>query len=447
MSMKVLEEALRLVEPSVEERRKVDIAANLVMRLVREASKEFDEVKEILFGGSYAKDTWISNEVDIDIFVKIDNKTNKERFEYIGKNLGLLALKDYSPYLKYAQHPYVEAIINGIKINVVPCYDVKRGEWKSAADRSIYHTLFINEKFDEHKRREVRLLKRFMKAIGVYGAEIAVNGFSGYVCEALILKYNTFIDLLKNVSKFREREMISLYEYDKSILDLFDTPLIILDPIDQKRNLGAAISSTSVAKFILAARRFLAEPSIKFFKQLSIIPNRDLRSNVITIKFNYKDRSDDIIWGEAKRSLGAIAKQLRVNDFKVIRDTCYVDTLEKSVVLGFLLERLEIPEYYIKEGPKIFDEEHVNAFFKANKDAEMLWINDTRMMSLKKRKYYNADEFLRVLLTDKIEESGISKGLIKDIRRGFAIHKDGFVERLISKIVDEVTGTDELLQG
>ena len=440
-----MKEALRLVEPSMEERRRVDAIANKAINLVRDASKEFREIKEVLFGGSYAKDTWLANDVDVDIFAKVDESTSNERFEYIGKNLGLIALRDYNPYLKYAQHPYVEAIIDGIRINIVPCYDVKKGEWKSAADRSIYHTQFINEKFDEKKRSEVRLLKRFMRTIKVYGAEIATNGFSGYVCEVFILKYDTFLNTLKSASRFKEGEVISIYDYDKSILDLFDTPLIILDPIDEKRNLGAAISSSSIAKFILASRAFLSNPTLKFFKGLKVIPNNDLRDNVIVIQFNYEDRSEDIVWGEAKHSLKALTKQLRVNDFRVIRASCDVDVESKSILFAFLFETLKIPEYYVKEGPKVFNRENTNKFLNANKDSEMLWLDGARIMSLKKRRYNNAYTFLNILLRDRIEQSGISKGIIRDIKKGFIIHKE-FRERLINRIVDDITGTDELLQ-
>ncbi|RMF29962.1 MAG: CCA tRNA nucleotidyltransferase [Candidatus Nitrosothermus koennekii] len=444
MLMRVLDEALKLVEPTKEEREKVDKIAELAFNLVKDASKEFKEIKEIVFGGSYAKDTWISNDVDIDIFAKVDVNTDNERFEYIGRNLGLLALKDYKPYLKYAQHPYVEAIIEGIKINVVPCYDVKQGEWKSAADRSIYHTQFINDNFDEEKRREVRLLKRFMKTINVYGAEISVNGFSGYVCEVLILKYNTFINTLNNAKDFKEKTVISIYNYDKSLLDLFDTPIIIIDPIDNKRNLGAAISSNSLARFILASRKFIDNPSIKFFKQLSINPNRDLRKQVLVIKFSYRDRSDDIVWGEAKRSLRAITKQLQLHDFKVIRSACHVDIDNTVILFAILLEELIISKYYIREGPKIFAKDNSNKFLAANKDAEMIWLDDDRLKALKIREYNNTEEFLKMLLKEKLEQSGIAKGLIDDIRKGFVIYRDNFEERLINEIVDHITGTDEL---
>jgi len=44
---------------------------------------------------------------------------------------------------KYAQHPYTEATVEGVRVNIVPCFDVKAGEWMSAADRSPYHVELI----------------------------------------------------------------------------------------------------------------------------------------------------------------------------------------------------------------------------------------------------------------------------------------------------------------
>ena len=69
---------------------------------------------------------------DIDIFVKFNNQTSLEDFENYGKEIGLQSLKNFSPYLRYADHPYVEAYVEAVKINVVPCFDVEYGRWKSA---------------------------------------------------------------------------------------------------------------------------------------------------------------------------------------------------------------------------------------------------------------------------------------------------------------------------
>ena len=62
--------------------------------------KKYSIVTDVVFGGSFAKGTWLKNEADIDIFVKFNNQTSLEDFENYGKEIGLQSLKNYSPYLR-----------------------------------------------------------------------------------------------------------------------------------------------------------------------------------------------------------------------------------------------------------------------------------------------------------------------------------------------------------
>ena len=145
--------------------------------------------------------------------------------------------------------------------------------WKKANGKvplieSPFHTEYINNNLDEEKRKQVRLLKKFLKSVGVYGAEIATNGFSGYVAEILILKYGSFETALQALSNIGgEKNVIAIGKADQDILESFHGPIIIIDPIDPRRNLGAAISAESIGKLVLAARAFLAKPSLDFFKE------------------------------------------------------------------------------------------------------------------------------------------------------------------------------------
>ena len=147
-------------------------------------------------GGSYAKGTWVSEKevdnVDIDIFVKFNKKTSEKDFRNIGIKIGFESLEKYKPYTRHAEHPFVEAIIDGTRVNVVPCYDVNKGEWQSATDRSVYHTKFMKQKLTSSMKGDVRILKKFLQHIEVYGAEIAKEGFSGYVSEVLISYFGSF---------------------------------------------------------------------------------------------------------------------------------------------------------------------------------------------------------------------------------------------------------------
>ena len=186
MKSNVLKKAKEISIPNYRQRKKVDKIAGQVFSLVSNEAEKQKSVVSVHFGGSYAKETWTSEKIDIDIFVKFKTATTEKNFEKIGRKIGFDSLKKFKPYVRYSEHPFVEATIDGIGVNVVPCYDVKKGDWKSAADRSTFHTEFMSEKLTGSMKNDIRILKYFLKINGMYGAEIAKQGFSGYVCEVLV---------------------------------------------------------------------------------------------------------------------------------------------------------------------------------------------------------------------------------------------------------------------
>ena len=439
----IISKAEQYCQPSESEIRKLTriagTAKNLIDRYVS------PKVIETVLGGSFAKGTWLKGDADIDIFVKLDPSVSHEEFEQLGKKIGSESLKGYKMRLRYSEHPYVEAFIGEIRINVVPCYNVQKGKWKSAADRSPFHTEYIKNNLDEGKRKEVRLLKKFLKSIGVYGAEIATGGFSGYVTEILILKYGSFKSVLHAISNIREgrdKNVISIENMDEDILKTFQSHLTIIDPIDSRRNLGTAISAESIGKFVLAARAFLKKPSLNFFKKsrnykkLTNIPHEKLYPNLLIVEFSYSDRSPDIIWGQLKRSLNAISKQLALVDFKVIRSICITDEMKLAAMI-FLLESLTLSPYAERIGPEIFRKDSTTNFISKNrKESNMIWIDkEMKVRSLINRKATDAKDYVELLLSKKIENIGITKGLTIDIRRTFQIYTGN--EREIKGIVKD----------
>ncbi len=202
----IISQALRQCQPLPDDVEKLTKIAIETMGLVSRYISP--KVVEVIFGGSFAKGTWLKEEVDIDIFIKIDNSVNDKEFGQLGEQVGWQSLKGFNPYIRYSDHPYVEAVIDGIRVNVVPCYDVPKGKWKSAADRSPFHTDYMRNNLDDEKRNQVRLLKKFLKSIGVYGADIATGGFSGYVAEIMILKYGSFEAVLHAMSNIGEENNV-----------------------------------------------------------------------------------------------------------------------------------------------------------------------------------------------------------------------------------------------
>ena len=389
--------------------------ADKVYKLVEKEIQKYSEVVELEFGGSYAKDTWLSKNADIDIFIKFKKNVSEEKLENISKEIGFESLKKYSPYVRYSQHPYVEAKIKDTKINIVPCYDVKIGEWKSAADRSPFHTKFMKKSLTLKMKNEVRILKTFLKSNKIYGAEIAKQGFSGYISEVLIFEFGNFENLIKSISKVKENQIIGTTS--KS----FDTAIVVIDPIDSNRNLAAAISNENIGKFILICRSLKEKPSLEFFKIKKSKISKKFWNNLLIIKFEFKTRSSDIIWGQIKRATSSLSTQLELGGFTVLRSKSHTDE-QKEAYLIFFLQSTKISEIYQKNGPEFFRENSAHSFISKNlNNAELVWVgNNRKIISLEKRKHTNAESFMKEFLKKNLE-IGIPKGLEKDFKGGFKV--------------------------
>jgi len=440
MKTDVIKKSKEIAIPNHTQRKKVDKIANQVFSLVNQVAEKQKSVVSVHFGGSYAKETWTPEKIDIDIFVKFKKTTTEKNFETIGKKIGFDSLKKFKPYVRYSEHPFVEANIDGVGVNIVPCYNIKKGEWKSAADRSTFHTEFMSEKLTGSMKDDIRVLKCFLKINGMYGAEIAKQGFSGYVCEVLVYYLGSFENVLKKISKLDNNQMIG--ESPRR----FESPIVIIDPIDRNRNLGAAISIQNVTNFVLIARNFLKKNSISYFKQKSKIRiPKELAKNTLVVNFKYKKRSEDIIYGQIKRASNSIESQLVKEGFNVLRNDALVYDQDKASLL-FLLESLTISKNEIRAGPEVFSDNFSSKFIDINsKKSKLMWADKNgKLQSLQTRRYENAKSFLSDLIKNRIGESGIPKGLRGDFRIGFKITSgEGKQNISVKKSISNLITTDD----
>ena len=424
MKNNVLKKAKEIAIPNYRQRKKVDKIANQVFSLVNNEAEKQKSVVSVHFGGSYAKETWTPEKTDIDLFVKFKTTTTEKNFEKIGRKIGFDSLKKFKPYVRYSEHPFVEANIDGVGVNVVPCYDVKKGAWKSAADRSTFHTEFMSEKLTGQMKDDIRILKCFLNINEMYGAEIAKQGFSGYVCEVLVYYLGSFENVLKKMTKLQKNEMIG-----KSPRK-FESSMVIIDPIDRNRNLGAAISMDNVTNFILVARNFLKKNSISYFKEKTREKfTNELNPNSLFVHFKYKKRSDDIIYGQIKRATTSVESQLNKEGFNVLRtDALAYDDNQASLI--FLLESLTINKQEVRTGPEVFSSDFSTKFIHSNsKKSKLMWIDKNgKIKSIQTRRYENAKSYLNDLIKNHIGESGIPKGLRADFKAGFKIVEYGKLE-------------------
>jgi tRNA nucleotidyltransferase (CCA-adding enzyme) len=434
----VIESAKKIALPSTKQVSKVNKDANEAFKLISKECTKHKEVVSIQFGGSYAKGTWTPEKIDVDIFVKLKKSISEKKFSELGKKIGFNALKKYRPYVRYSEHPFVEALVGGTLVNVVPCYNVKKGEWKSAADRSTFHTEFMSEKLTGQMKNDISLLKCMMKANGVYGAEIASQGFSGYVTEVLVYYFGSFSNVIKEISKIKKNGKIG--ESSRK----FDSPIIIIDPIDSNRNLGTAISMENLSKFVLVSRAYLRKPSLSFFtnKNLKLSKQKELEKNTLVVEFSYKNRSEDIIFGQIKRAANSLESQLTNEGFRVLRNDAMIYDAGKAAIL-ILVENILINKNQIRTGPEFFEDRFSSKFIEVNvKKSKLMWVDKFgKLQSLQKRNYHNAKLFLNKTLKQKnLSKFGVPKGLHNDFKRHVSVKSgDKITNKSIKTAISELT--------
>ena len=118
---------------------------------------------------------------------------------------------------------------------------------------------------------------------------------------------------------------------------------------------------------------------------------------MLVIKFEYKIRSPDIIWGQIKRATSSLSTQLELGGFHVLRSKPHTDQRKEAYLL-FLLESTKIPNIHQKNGPEIFREEISKSFISKNiKNLELMWIgNNKKIIAIEKRKHTDAGKFMQI---------------------------------------------------
>ena len=189
-----IEKALSQIEPSPNEKEKLFGLRDKILKKIN--LLELTEVEPKVVG-SIAKGTFLSG-TDIDIFLVFKKGTDL-------KKKGLEIARKILPNGKelYAQHPYLRGEIDGVGIDLVPCFAIDNSiESISAVDRTPFHTDWVVSNIG-NLENEIRLTKQFLKGVGAYGANSAIGGFSGYLVEILCIKYKGFLNLIKEISQWK----------------------------------------------------------------------------------------------------------------------------------------------------------------------------------------------------------------------------------------------------
>lgn len=433
----IIRAVLERVTPNESERSKIEALAKNLQKKVTSSSRDLGIQTEVRIEGSVAKDTWLSGEPDVDVFMWLLPTVPRNSLGTICLRVARKATKGSKQVQRFAEHPYLEAIVDGVRVNIVPCYAVESGEWLSATDRTPFHTDYMKRHLTVQMKSQVRLLKKYMKGIGVYGAEIKIGGFSGYLCEVLILHYKSFISTLEAFATCKHRIIIdpeNYYENRIFELDLlFSEPLIIVDPIDKMRNVASAVRKQKLYTFVAAARAFLKKPSLTFFYPTETITLsvKKMRqkvekrgSSIIFLSFGKVNAVPDVLWGQLYKSQRALGRLLQLNDFEVMRGSAWSDEKNLNMFVFEIAQRY-LSSVKVHTGPPLKKADACEKFlakYKNNPDTIAgPYIEEGRWTVEIHRKHKDAVALLSQKLKDGGRDAGVAEHLSSVVSEKFKI--------------------------
>jgi len=407
MALTISAKAKELISPSKEEEKKIYEVVLEVLQDVSESLKKHNIRAKILVGGSVGKHTWLSGISDIDFFIAFNYALYKDKSAELS-DYAEKVLRKYRPTRLKGSRDYFSAKYKGFDLEFVPVLEISDiGKALNITDASPLHVYYVANKVAENKNlaAEIRLAKQFFKSADAYGAESYISGFSGYVIEILVLHYGSFAKLIKAASKWKHRRIIDTEKHHKNALESLniaklDSPLIIVDPIDYHRNAAAALRSKRFANIISHSKSYLKKPSLKFFEVKHFSPSKLKGKNTIILSTKPIKKTQAVAGDVIVGKFNKIRRVFSEHDFDLNSANWYWNgNLNENAYYIFRFSEMNLPKKRKLTGPpKHVHKRYIAAFTRKWRGARL--IND-RYFAETRRKYTNANQFLKVILKDK----------------------------------------------
>jgi len=441
---KTRKEVLSLIKPSTKQ---LLVEKKFVDSILKKIEKIRGNHLLAIIAGSFGKGTNLKDSKDFDIFVLYPPHFPKEEFVNEGLETAQKVFKGHFWEKAYSQHPYIRGVIDGYKVEVVPAYKIEPGdEIISAVDRTALHLLFVDKNITTYQKDEVRLLKYFLKQINCYGADSSISGFSGYLCELLILYYGDFINLLSHVSSWTSPVKFTLLKEQHVNLSRFNDSLVVIDPVDNNRNVASVVSDRQLSIFIAASRVFLENPNTDLFfkkinKQMTYhqLVGRLETFSIITIEFDVKDMLKEIVWSKVKRNTKKLLAHLEFCDFDVLKYDIYHKEGQDKCYLILMLDTLELPKLKKVIGPLVSDFKNSQNYLDNTRAVFGPYVKDNRWYAVRQRDRRDAksiiydyviknfDLGIKLYVGDEIKELYLSRENLIDFFSDFFLSKEKFL--------------------
>ena len=238
----------------------------------------------------------------------------------------------------------------------------------------------------------------------------------------MVIKYGSFLNLLKNVAKWDNKVIIDIEKHYRKG-NLFKTlspsktysPLIVIDPVQSDRNAAAAISKEKFEKFRAVCKSFIRNPSIEFFTEtyLTIESIKKIAGGrrFIIFKVNPLNGKEDIVGCKLLKVYEYLAKKFGESEFKIIKKGWNWNA-RNDALYYFVFGNTELSEFKKQTGPLISLPEHVKRFKDVHRET---FIDGNRIRSYVKRKFTSPEKMAMKLITEDY---------VKERVRSILIYKD-----------------------
>ncbi len=400
-----MENVLNLIKPSLEEKKQFK---QINQEFCSILDKSLNDAKSIV-GGSAAKDTWLKNEHDLDVFVAYNFKKHVNKSDQLSDLLEASLRKSF-PKARisrlHGSRDYFRLIFKGIEVEIIPILKIANSSMaQNITDVSTLHSKWVN-KHSKKLKDEIRLAKKFFKSNGLYGAESYIGGFSGYVIEILIIKFGSLNKLLKEAINWKVKKVIDIEDYYAKKDALFElnnsktiSPIIVIDPVDKNRNASAALSSEKLSLLKKKAKEFLKDPSEKFFEKESLefrkLKQESSKNNLYLVYLEVSTLSGkgDVVGAKLLKAFNYLKKNIQ--RFKIKKSGW---EWEEKAIFYFMVKENKLPDYEIRKGPPIKLKDFAADFKKKNKDS---FVEKGVLMAKIKNPHPNLQDFVSNHLKQK----------------------------------------------
>jgi tRNA CCA-adding enzyme len=402
------DEVLHLIQPTDTENQKLIEEFNLLKGKLQEYANKLNISPSFIqnHGSTGIKQTHLKGASDLDIFIGL-NPSDYAKWVKLPLKQRKISLKSLflsyvnnwfipaaqaagfnSFQLSYAEHPYLILSERGYEIDIVGCFDLDLDYLLAhgpitAVDRTPWHSKIIAERLSYNQKQDVRLLKAFFQSNFVYGDKQTLGrlGFTGFSAEILILffqsldtVFSNFKDIYNNPLDFFNRSPNLIRRNPRFQKDF----LIIIDPVDQNRNLAASISERAYQYALFQIQRFQQAPSTQFFMKKPLppldstilshpLPNFTLAEFISDGTIHYTELRDKL--HSACEKLRKLLEKEETGEERFGNTYYEVYFDEKTFVAVFYCTHSSISPTYLRRGPPATRDTNVQTFCETHPDA------------------------------------------------------------------------------